>query len=250
MIADALVLTVERKLGPDEDGRPYAEALEAEYQAKLSKREGAHRRAVQGIYGHHEIDARGAELQLLESDLFSEDAWLAFGLSRRDLVTAGAASGAATGGVVDIALGGASLLLGVAAGAAIGGALGWFGAGRLAELKVIDRPLGGQLARFGPSRNPNFPFVLFGRARYHCSLLAARTHAMRDALDLDAEQEVDVAARFPLESAQRNALDRSFGALRKANPRSAAQMDAVQALAATAAEILAEDEKRAAQDVL
>lgn len=244
MIADALALVVEHKLGPDEDARPYAASLEAEYQAALSKRESAHRRAVQGIYGHHEIDAHGAELQLLEADLFSEDAWLAFGLSRRDLVTAGAASGAATGGVVDIALGGASLLLGVAAGAAIGGVLGWFGAGRLAELKVVDRPLGGQLARFGPSKNPNFPFVLFGRARYHCGLLAARTHAMRDSLDLDAEQEVDIAARFPLESAQRSALDRSFGALRKAKRLSATQMDAINALAGVVAEILAADEER------
>ena len=37
----------------------------------------------------------------------------------------------------------------------------------------------------GPSRNPNFPFVLLGRAICHQQLIATRTHADRNELKLD-----------------------------------------------------------------
>lgn len=211
LLDEALGLSVERRLEPDEPAERFAETLEARYRASLERLEEAHRRAVQGIYGHHSIEARPAELEPLERDLFSEGTWLTFGLRRRDLVTAGAAGGAATGGALDVALGGASLLAGMAAGAAVGGVLGWLGAGRLAELRIVDRPLGGRLARFGPSKNPNFPFVLFGRARYHWLLIAHRTHAMREALDLP----VEAGERMRLSAADRKALQRCFSALRR-----------------------------------
>jgi hypothetical protein len=210
-IINSLSLVVERKLGPDEDAAQFREALESEYKSSLQRLESEHRHAVQRIYGHHGLEANAAALELLERDLFSEDTWLAFGLRRRDLVTAGAASGAATGAVVDATLHGASLLFGMVAGAAIGGVLGWLGAGRLAELKVVNRPLGGNLARFGPSKNLNFPFVLLGRARLHWSLVAGRTHAMRAPIELDTES----ATRLPLESAGRKEMEKILARLRK-----------------------------------
>ncbi len=68
------------------------------------------------LRAHRAIEAHADALELLEADLFSEDTWLRFGLRRRDLAAAGALGGAATGGVIDVALGGASFLLGAAAG--------------------------------------------------------------------------------------------------------------------------------------
>ena len=38
---------------------------------------------------------------------------------------------------------------------------------------------------YGPSKNINFPFVLLGRALLHQRLISTRTHADRDALDLN-----------------------------------------------------------------
>jgi len=122
----------------------------------------------------------------------------------------------------------------------LSGVLGWLGAGRLAELRVIDRPMGGRLARYGPSRNPNFPFVLFGRARYHCGLLAARTHAMRDVLELD----VDLEERLPLEASTRRALAAIFGELRKRGNESLRGREAVDRLMRTTEAILRDDEAR------
>jgi hypothetical protein len=211
VIANALSLVVERKLGSNEDPAEFRGILEAEYKSNLQQLEIDHRRVVQRIYEHHTLEANGAALELLEQDLFSEDSWLAFGLRRRDLVTAGAASGAATGAVVDAALHGASLLIGMVAGAALGGVLGWLGADRLAELKIVNRSLGGKLARFGPSKNINFPFVLLGRARLHWSLVEGRTHAMREPIELGA----GCVTPLPLEPAARREFEKTFARLRK-----------------------------------
>ena len=152
-------------------------------------------------------DSRGTAI------LFSQEAWLAFGLRRRDLVLAGAGGGAAAGGAVDIAAHGTSLFLGVMIGALVGGTLGWLGADKLAEVKLISRPLGGKLLKCGPTKNPNFPFVLLGRARYHHALVAGRTHAARGALVVDAEQ---AGAMNPLSDAQRKALSAAFKRVGKA----------------------------------
>jgi hypothetical protein len=239
-IGRGLSLVVERRVGPEEDPSQWADELEREYRSKLERFEAEHRRAVQRIYEHHAIEAHPAELEHLERDLFSQGTWLTFGLSRRDLVTAGAAGGAATGGAIDIALGGASLLLGVAAGAAIGSVLGWLGAERLAELRVVNRPLGGRLARFGPSKNVNFPFVLLGRARFHWALIAQRTHAMREAVDLAP----DPGDRLVLEPGERRSLEKAFAALRKSASGSAERARLLGTLAAIIEEILSADEAR------
>jgi hypothetical protein len=234
---------VDRRVETDEVAARYREELEREYKSTLERFEADHRRAVQRLYDHHELDATATVLELLERDLFSEGTWLTFGLRRRDLVTAAAASGAATGGVVDVALGGASILLGVAAGAAIGGALGWFGAGKLADLKVVNRPLGGALARFGPSRNVNFPFVLLGRARVHWGVVEKRTHAMRTPVQL-ASDEQDFN---PLESHDRKALEAAFATLRKPGLSAARRIEATDQLRDSIDKILEQDERNDAR---
>jgi len=155
-------------------------------------------------------------------------------------VTAGAVGGAATGGVIDVALGGASFLLGSVVGGAIGGVLGFLGATRLAELRVVDRPMGGRLARYGPSANVNFPFVLFGRARFHWLLVAERTHAMRESVDLAREP----ADRLSLTSGDRKALERSFRSLRRLRLPASARAEALAELTGQIEEILERDELR------
>ena len=248
LVADALDFFVERRIGPEERAASHRAALAAEYQTALAGRERESRGRVQAIYGHHApetleaLEARSEELALLEADLFSEGAWLVFGLTRRDLVAAGAAGGAATGGVLDLALGGASLLLGVATGAALGGVLGYLGAERLPELKLVDRPLGGRRVRYGPSRSLNFPFVLFGRARYHWRLLSRRTHALREVVRLESAP----AAALGLTPTDRHQLERDFAQLRR-GLGVLARAEVVEALAGTAGAILAEDDSQSGE---
>lgn len=237
-VADALGLSTERRLGASEDVAGHESALEAEYRRQLDALESAHRVRIQRLHGHRELEASATALELLEQDLFDEGTWLAFGLRRRDLVAIGAIGGAATGGVIDASVGGASFLTGTALGGAVGGVLGWLGADRLAELSVVDRPLGGRLARFGPSKNPNFPFVLFGRARFHAALVTARTHARRDVMELPGPGE---DGRLPLDGSRRRSLARVFAGLRRHAPGSPRHRAAIEGLTGITDAILAED---------
>ncbi|MGB0618822.1 MAG: GTPase/DUF3482 domain-containing protein [Myxococcota bacterium] len=240
-VVEGLAVAAERKLGPAEDATAHAANLEAEYAQALARLEAAHRVRVQRIHGHRELEAHASALELLDQDLFDEGTWLAFGLRRRDLAAVGAIGGAATGGVIDASVGGASFLVGTALGGALGGVLGWLGARRLAELSIVDRPLGGRLARFGPSKNPNFPFVLLGRARFHGALVAARTHARRDVMELPGQGE---GSAVPLEAGQQRGLASVFGALRKHAPGSPRYRAAIDELTGIVDAILREDERR------
>ena len=216
MIVDALTLSVSRKLGPSEASKAYEAELLETFKGQLRRREKRSRDAVEAVYDHHGLDRReggGSEDEALAGDLFSQEAWLMFGLRRRDLVLAGAGGGAAAGGTLDVAAGGTSFLLGAAIGAVVGGAMGWMGAGRLAEVKVVNRPLGGKLLRCGPVKSANFPFVLLGRARYHHAVVSGRTHAQRGVLEID---EAKAGAMNPLSEGQRKALSAAFRAVSKA----------------------------------
>jgi hypothetical protein len=160
--------------------------LIAKLKARVRRREQSARRLVQDLYGHRALDASEEEVSVLAEDLFSKRSFLVFGLSARQLALTGAAAGAVTGGMIDLAVGGASLLLGAGIGAAIGGVGAVLGADRLARVQVLGTPLGGFRLTVGPITTPNAPWVILGRAVLHHRLVAERNHARRDALILDA----------------------------------------------------------------
>ena len=221
LLVESLTLSLEQRLPPGSDVKPHEPKLLEKYRGELRRLERRSRERVEAAYDHHGLDRREGEVEPLEEDLFSESTWATFGLSRRNLATLGVVSGGAAGAVgthwIDLVLGGATLGAATAAGgvvgAAIGGAAGWIGAGKLAEVRLINQPLGGRLLRCGPTRNVNFPFVLLGRARYHHLLVAGRTHAVRGALELDPAGESRVT---PLATEQRKALAAAFKRVPKA----------------------------------
>jgi hypothetical protein len=171
-----------RRLELGEPAQRHAAALQEQYQGRLRQLEREARNEVERIYGYDALNRNEPEFELLDLDLLAEESWLAFGLKRRDLVAAGAVSGAVTGGLVDASLLGTSFLAGSAIGGLVGGALGWFSTDKLAELKVLHQPMGGQRLRYGPAKSLQLPFVLLGRARLHHQLVAGRTHAQRGTL--------------------------------------------------------------------
>jgi len=118
--------------------------------------------------------------ELLErwTELFTEEGWELFGLSRRQLLMSGAISGAVAGGGIDVMLGGASLLLGAGIGAIVGGMGAWLAGDELAKVKVLGQSLGGRTLQVGPVTAPNFPWVLLGRALLHHRVVAERPPAM------------------------------------------------------------------------
>lgn len=206
LLIDALTATVTLPLRDPDADRETEERARSALRDEVRRRERAARRAVQEIYRHGDLEARESATTSLGDDVFSTRSFNIFGLSIAQLALTGAASGALVGGVVDVALGGASVLLGAGVGAAIGAFGTVAGAGRLAKLRVLGQPLGGYELVMGPVTEPNLPWVLLGRALLHAKLVAERNHARREALALDAQagahlaNAIDPARRRTLES--------------------------------------------------
>jgi hypothetical protein len=220
MLAEMLGHTATRRLGSDADPTLYEPTLEQRWKDELRERERAGRREVEHLYGHRRIERDETPFEWLEQDLFSTDHWFFWGLNRRQLVASGAAGGAMVGGALDVAAGGASLLVGSLVGAALGGAGAWWSSTRLSRMRVLTLPMGGRLLRCGPVQSQNFPYVVLGRALHHHARIAGRAHANREALrladDVDRESWID---RLGLE--RRRELDRIFRDLRAGDERGA-----------------------------
>jgi hypothetical protein len=206
LLVDVLTASVRLPL-PDPDSQAGAEAkARAELQERIRRREQAARKAVQQIYRHADTEVQDTDNTPLGADIFSRQSFRIFGLSRQQLAVTGAASGAAAGGLIDAAVGGASLLFGAGIGAVIGAAGALGGAKRLAQVKVLGQRLGGHELVVGPITDPNLPWVLLARALLHVKLVAERNHARRDQLVLEAEseagpgRELNAASRAPIEA--------------------------------------------------
>ncbi|MFO7285856.1 MAG: DUF3482 domain-containing protein [Gammaproteobacteria bacterium] len=174
--------------------------------------ERSERRAVQDIYHHPGLEARETSESFLAEDVFSKRSFSIFGLSPAQLALTGAASGAVAGGVIDAALGGASLLLGAGIGAAIGAFGALAGADRLAKVRVLGQPLGGFELKVGPIQDPNLPWVILGRALLHVRLVAERNHARREVLVVDAAGSGHLADS--IDAPRRRELEKLFRKLR------------------------------------
>lgn len=226
-IADLLVDVLSwRETAPapeDGDQTELVKALSERLMTRVRKREQAARRVVQELYHHSTLETQEQAIDLLSEDLFSERSFVVFGLSTKQLAMTGAATGAVAGGVIDVAAGGASLLLGAGLGALIGGMGAVFGANRLAKVQILGAPMGGMQLQVGPITTPNFPWVLLGRALLHHRLVAERNHARREALVVGAISDARVSESIDAETRKRMA--RAFKRIRDDGGLSAADRE-------------------------
>jgi hypothetical protein len=168
--------------------------LERKYQESVSLIE---RRAHERLKDIYEHPVSLTELENLQVGLFHETTWQTLGLTRSQLMWAGAAMGAIAGGALDVLTAGHTLLLGAGVGALIGGSGAYFGGKSLGEVE-FEFPgapkmpqwlaprgkLGGQQVQ-ASCRNVDFIFVLLDRALLLYAALVNRAHARRDAIHLD-----------------------------------------------------------------
>lgn len=235
LIAAAVTHEETRDIARDDDAEKAARELDAAYRSRLRRLEQRARQAIEAVYGHEGIDRDEPALEMLEADLLSRESWLAFGLRPRDLVALGAVGGAVAGGAVDAALLGHSFLAGTVLGGIAGGALGYFSSHKLAEVKVLRHPLGGVRLRCGPTRNLQFPFVLLGRALLHHAVIAGRTHARRDRVQIATP-----GRPFVLADAEKRDLARLFERIRRSDAASGSRSAAVDYLAEAVARLMEE----------
>ncbi len=217
LLVDSLSASRDAPLAEDGNADSVKAALLPRLLSDLRRREKRARKSVEAIYHHHDLEFEQSQFELVDADLFEEETWQLFGLSKTQLLATGAITGAVAGGSIDLLVGGASLLAGTVLGGSIGSLVAWFGGDEMAKVKVLGNPLGGSLVRIGPIESPNFPWVLLGRAVLHHQLIAERNHAVRTKLVATIDTEaahagaIDVAN---LATTDRIALERMFARIK------------------------------------
>jgi hypothetical protein len=235
-VADLLadVLTHVEEVAVEDEAALAAERdrLERSFHDALRRREAEGRRRLEALYAHAAATFEEAALArpVLHQDLFAARTWQLLGLSPAQLVAASAFAGAAAGGVLDAAVGGASFLAGTVLGGALGGGAALYGVGRryararpigpagLPSLLLEARRLvsGGRRFRVGPHAQPNFPWVVLDRALLHYEAVVRRTHARRGTVALPDGARAGVVTT--LGAGERRDLDALFRRLRRAAP--------------------------------
>ena len=213
MLVEMLTFKVERKLDLDAQTGDVKTELFRRYQKALEKCERRCREHVEEIYEQTGIQRREPAIKMLgETQLLSDESWRLFGLSRKQLLAAGATGGGTMGVALDVAASGISFGVFTVLGAGLGAAGSYFGARQLAKVKILNTTLGHKFAIVGPAQNINFPYVALQRARLHHALVANRAHARRDELKLETVMEDRLP---PLPESLRKRFDKTFSDLRQ-----------------------------------
>lgn len=188
---------------------------------------------------HHLLKAE-ANAEFEGIDLRCEETWRKWGLTRWQLVAAGAAAGGAAGLAVDAATGGLTHGAGTVLGTLGGGAGTWWAGGRLPDLKVsvtegIRLGFGsGRALETGPPKTPNFPWVLLDGVLTRYRRILERTHGRRDEEVLAADVE-GLTRDFP--AARRNLLGKWFALCLKRKADSTLEPKVIAELVAILAEL-------------
>ncbi len=191
LLKDALALKISRvlkveEIADDAERERIRERMSEAFQDDLRRLEVEAQEQIRAHF-HHNVWNLPPE-SLLQKDLFSDEVEQSLGLNKQQLILAGAAGGAATGGVIDLGVGGLSFGTGALIGAVAGGALGAFGKAALAKVD-IQKKLGVERFSMGPVTNPRFPFILLDRSILYCARAMNWSHG-RKAADEDAPHRV------------------------------------------------------------
>jgi GTPase SAR1 family protein len=211
MLARMLSHVSRHRLTSEESTDAARERLLEKYKQDLANMEQDCRSEVEQIYNHKTLQRQEPLVQLLDEDMFSRQTWVLFGLTRKQLIATGAIGGAAAGSVIDLAAHGTSLLMGSGLGALTGAVSAWLTSDRIAKVRVLGHPLGGNEISIGPMPNINFPYVVLGRALLHQRIIEERTHANRGPLTI-APQSVSWQVS---DTGSRRRFEKVFAKLRK-----------------------------------
>ncbi len=206
-----VTLVKSKRLSAEADVEPHKQPLATRYFDELRRLEERGWASVAAIYRREAFEVKQGALSATGDDLFSQDVWLRFGLSRGKLAAGGAATGAAAGGMFDAAVGGASFLLGAVIGGIVGAGAGWLGAMGLPRTQVLHQRMGGKLLQIGPMRNVQFPWIVLGRAMEHQRVVSGAPHARRGSVDIDGNASI----ADQISDEEHKAISRLFDRLRR-----------------------------------
>ncbi|MFK5976472.1 MAG: DUF3482 domain-containing protein [Sulfurovum sp.] len=165
--------------------------IESKYKESLRELEIKTQEGIKAIWKHKRVQIEQNILPFNGIDLFSKESASIFGLSKKELTVMGITSGAITGATIDLLFVGHTFFIGGAIGAVVGGTGAYFGFDELSEVQLLGSTLGTRHLEIGPMKNRNFPFILIGRALYHTSQIANRSHASRQSIDIDIHIDLE-----------------------------------------------------------
>ncbi|MEJ2046147.1 MAG: GTPase/DUF3482 domain-containing protein [Reinekea sp.] len=153
--------------------------LKYDYQQQLRIIESAMRRQLQALFAHTLMQTETQTLTVEAPDLFDHDHWYLYGLDRQKIVALAASVGAAAGAVIDVGVGGSSLMAGALAGGLFSGVASVAATWKPERLKIHGVPLAGKTLTAGPIKELTFAYVLLGRSIDFLVMIIQRTHADR-----------------------------------------------------------------------
>lgn len=186
-VIDSLSFVYTHKIKSQEATDEEKESAKSNYRAKLIQNEKKLEKKIDSIWQHNSIEKKEHSLILDNIGLFSKQSASVFGLSQKELMITGGFAGAIGGLGIDLAFGGGTLFLASLIGGAVGGVSAMIGFDNLYEIKVMGKKFGKRELSIGPMKNINFPYILLGRSLYYAHAISNRSHAKRDALELNSE---------------------------------------------------------------
>jgi hypothetical protein len=212
-IYDAISYEISRNIEGKKATDEEKEQLLKRYKKALRRMEEEGKAELKRLWRHMRLNEDTFDrLDASELDLFSQESASIFGLSRRELLAAGAIGGAATGAGVDLLFLGHTLFVGGAVGAAVGAAGAYLAFDKLADLRIMGMRAGQYRLLAGPVKDRNFPYILSGRMIFYAFTLASLSHAYRDEITLIPDE--GFKERW-LDTKTRKALEKIFSALRE-----------------------------------
>ncbi|MCW8889162.1 MAG: DUF3482 domain-containing protein [Sedimenticola sp.] len=158
------------------------------FNQKLNQMERDGQQQLEALFLYHHLEPEIARLEVHQTELMDLSQWSFWGLDKKQLVLVSAGAGAALGLLADAGLGGASLMTGAVSGGVIGGLSGWFGLDWLKDKLPAWMPFNKETHLLGPVSDPNFSFVVLGRALSHARAMLVRSHADQNKLAINPEQ--------------------------------------------------------------
>jgi len=223
MLTDSLSYRKSIACPPGVDEERLKEKLHAEYTDFVSRRERKTHQQIRRLFKHNIFNLQLPEQSILQQDLFSDKTWQFLGLTVRQLIVAGALSGAALAAGIDVVAGGASL----GAFAVLGGALGAAAAAlKGKDLLTGTRLLGMKLDRqqllVGPVTNIQLLYILLDRALIYYSHVVNWAHGRRDYPAVSCPPEIEQEGKQGYTSGwsreERKVCEQFFKALLEQDP--------------------------------
>lgn len=181
LLRDVLDYRTTAPCGAQDNETLVKQKLTQNYMDYVSRAELQTRKAIRTLYKHNIFDLDLPPHSILQEDLFSDKTWEFLGLTDKQLILAGAISGATVGAGIDLAAGGVSFGVFSALGGFLGAAGTLFkGKDLVDNFELLGFKVGGESIQVGPARNIQLLFILLDRCLLFTSHVINWAHGRRD----------------------------------------------------------------------